>query len=61
VNYTVAFFEDPREVGEIVYNGARYRVVYDPKRGCASCVLVPGQDEVVGPTVTNYGERLIAH
>lgn len=42
------FYEEARDLGEVVSNGMRYRVFYDPKRQCTICVLIPGQNLVDG-------------
>jgi hypothetical protein len=39
-----AFYEEDHDLGEVVSNGMRYRVFYDPNRHQTISVLVPGQD-----------------
>ena len=45
----VAFYEEGRDLGEVVSNGVRYRVFYDGKRQRTICVLIAGQDGIIGP------------
>ena len=45
------FYEEAREQGEVVVKGMRYRIFFDPNRGCTIFVLVPGQALCNCPTV----------
>jgi len=45
------FYETTQDLGEVVSNGLRYRVFFDSKRHRTVCVLVAGQDRVVGVTI----------
>jgi hypothetical protein len=49
MDHSAAFYEEARDLGEVVTNGVRYRVLYDPKRHCTVCVLVPGQELAIVP------------
>jgi len=39
-----AVYEEQRDLGEVVSNGVRYRIVYDFKRRYTVCVPVAGQE-----------------
>ncbi len=39
-----AFYEEARDLGEVVSNGLRYRVFYDAERQRTISVLIPGQN-----------------
>ena len=45
------FYEEAQDLGEVVSNGLRYRVFFDSKRHRTVCVLVAGQDGVVGNAI----------
>ncbi len=45
------FYEGAQDLGEVVSNGLRYRIFFDSKRHRTVCVLVAGQDGVVGTTL----------
>jgi hypothetical protein len=38
------FYEQARDLGEVVWRGLHYRLFYEPERQCTICVLVPGQN-----------------
>jgi len=43
----LAFYEQARELGEVIWRGLRYRLFYEPERHWTISVLVPGQDQTV--------------
>jgi hypothetical protein len=56
MTHTEASYEEARDLGEVVSNGLRYHVFYDPKRQRTVCVLVPGQSQIVGSSMpTDHG------
>jgi hypothetical protein len=44
-------YEEAHDLGEVVSNGLRYRVFYDPKRQRTVCMPVPTQEHAVDPRV----------
>jgi hypothetical protein len=53
-----AFYEEARDLGEVVTNGVRYRVFYDPKRQRTVCVLVAGQDLSIVTAPSDHSRRV---
>ena len=51
------FYEEAQDLGEVVSNGLRYRIFFDSMRHRTVCVLVAGQDQVVGSNIPmdNHG------
>ena len=45
------FYEEAQDLGEVVSNGLRYRIFFDSMRHRTVCVLVAGQDQIVGGTI----------
>jgi hypothetical protein len=43
---TTAFYEEARDLGEVIRHGLRYRQYYDSERELMIYVLVPGQTGV---------------
>ncbi len=46
MNDGVMFYEEDQDLGEVVSNGLRYRIFFDPKRHRTVSVLVAGQEQV---------------
>ena len=42
-------YDESRDLGEVVYGGVRYRVVFDSKRQRTICIAVAGQNPTVVP------------
>ena len=42
-------YDESRDLGEVVYGGVRYRVVFDSKRQRTICTPVAGQEATIAP------------
>lgn len=42
-------YDESRDLGEVVYGGVRYRVVFDSKRQRTICIPVAGPNSAVAP------------